>query len=133
MTSYQGLQGLSVLRLEWVSSEGLARTNNLKIINNLPCHASSLRTLYLKSDYQDGSRILSFEFPNLKSLHLDHLASRDHEIPQAMDFFRRHPQLESLSITSCLDHWFTDKVIGKGFLPNLKHVKVGTFTLIQQP
>jgi hypothetical protein len=132
MTSYQGLQGLSVLRLEWMG-EGLARTNNLKIINNLPRHASSLRTLYLKSDWQDGSRILSFEFPNLKSLHLDHIASRDHEIPQAMDFFRRHPQLESLSLTNCLDHWFTDKEIGKGFLPNLKHVKVGTFTIVQQP
>jgi hypothetical protein len=97
---------------------------NWKILNNLPRLASSLHTLSLKSGYQDAAVLLSLDFPNLQWLWLHEFQSL-HDTEQAHGFFKRHPQLESLSLEDCFDPWFSDDIeVQVGFLPNLKHLKV---------
>ena len=64
-------------------------------------------------------------FPKLRSLSL---ASFTLENPaQAMAFWERHPSLEFLKIFSRDDdrRWFSrDSILPRGFLPNLKHLRV---------
>jgi hypothetical protein len=126
---YPPFQGLSVLRLEW--SEGAEGEDALKILNNLPRLASSLHTLSLRSDLHEATVLFSLDFPHLKLLRLHYFTSpADTEVVQG--FFKRHPQLESLSLERCNYTWFSDD-IEVGFLPNLRHLKVSVFYVVQNP
>jgi hypothetical protein len=118
---HPALQGLLALRLEW-KCDALKEEDDLKILNNLPHLASSLHTLSLKSGFQEAAPLLSLDFPNLKWLCLHRFESCD-DTQKVEGFFRRHPQLESLSLEVCIETWFSDD-IEVGFLPNLKHLKV---------
>ncbi|KAF8179477.1 hypothetical protein BJ912DRAFT_982790 [Pholiota molesta] len=100
------ISGLSTLRMEWTGdSEGL---------DKLPRLALTLHTL-------NATLILSFDFPSLKWLRLQRFGSKD-KTETIMGFFRRHPQLHSLSLVGCTGTWFSND-IEAGFLPNLKHLK----------
>ncbi|KAF8168691.1 hypothetical protein BJ912DRAFT_934239 [Pholiota molesta] len=114
------LSHLSVLRLEWYS-EGPESEENLKILNNLPHLASSLHSLSLRSQLQEATILLSLDFPHLKLLRLQQFQSL-HDTELVHGFFKRHPQLEDLSLKECTDTWFSNDV-EVGFLPNLKHLK----------
>ncbi|KAF8168706.1 hypothetical protein BJ912DRAFT_199299 [Pholiota molesta] len=115
------LPDLSVLRLEWSPSEGPEDDDALKVLNNLPRLASSLHTLSLTTDFQPATVLLSLDFPHLKFLRLRDFKSLD-DTEKVQGFFERHPQLENLSLESCIHTWFS-KNIEVGFLPNLKHLK----------
>ncbi|KAF8187520.1 hypothetical protein BJ912DRAFT_926759 [Pholiota molesta] len=114
------LLGLSTLRLEW-KGEALEEEDDLKILNNLPRLASSLHTLSLRSGLQEATVLLSLDFPHLKWLRLDSFVSL-HDTEKVQGFFKRHPQLESLSLEGCTHTWFSHD-IEVGFLPNLRHLK----------
>jgi hypothetical protein len=121
-----GLQGLSTLRMEWTGdSQGLSAEDYLKVLNKLPRLASSLHTLSLECGLQDATLILSFDFPSLKWLRLECFGSKN-KTETIMGFFRRHPQLHSLSLVGCTGTWFSND-IEAGFLPNLKHLRVRHF------
>ncbi|KAF8188092.1 hypothetical protein BJ912DRAFT_1042670, partial [Pholiota molesta] len=115
------LPDLSVLRLEWSPSEGPEDDDALKVLNNLPRLASSLHTLSLTTDFQPATVLLSLDFPHLKFLRLRDFKSLD-DTEKVQSFFERHPQLETLSLESCIHTWFSEN-IEVGFLPNLKHLK----------
>jgi hypothetical protein len=102
--------------------EYLAEDDNIEIFNNLPRLASSLHTLSLESENQDANLVLCYDFPNLQWLRLQKFDSKN-ETSKIMAFFKRHPQLEGLSLVRCVNNWFSDDV-EVGFLPNLKHLKV---------
>jgi hypothetical protein len=127
---YPAFQSLSVLRLEW-NMEGPEGEDSLKILNNVPRLASSLHTLSLKSDLQEATVLFSLDFPHLRLLRLADFVSL-HDTANIQGFFERHPQLESLSLEGCMHTWFSDN-IEIGFLPNLKHLKVIMFHIVQKP
>ncbi|KAF8177703.1 hypothetical protein BJ912DRAFT_985481 [Pholiota molesta] len=117
------ISGLSTLRMEWTGdSQGLSPEDYLKVLNKLPRLASSLHTLSLECGLQDATLILSFDFPSLKWLRLECFGSKN-KTETIMGFFRRHPQLHSLSLVCCTGTWFSND-IEAGFLPNLKHLKL---------
>ncbi|KAF9477157.1 hypothetical protein BDN70DRAFT_922796 [Pholiota conissans] len=111
---------LSVLRIEWVSDTP-EESESLRALKQLPRLASSLHTLSLKSHLQDVDHIIHIDFPHLKWLRLDWFGTGN-DVSSITDFFRRHPQLESLSLLDCQGEWFSND-IGEGFLPNLKHLQ----------
>jgi hypothetical protein len=103
---YPAFQDLSVLCLEWSPSEGPEDDDALKILNNLPRLASSLHTLSLTTDFQPATVLLSLDFPHLKFLRLHDFKSLD-DTEKVQGFFQRHPQLENLSLESCIHTWFS--------------------------
>jgi hypothetical protein len=127
---HRAVQGLSTLRLEW-KGDPLEVKDNLKILNNLPRLASSLHTLSLNGKLHEATLLLSLDFPHLRWLRL-HPSNSFQDTEMAEGFFRRHPHLESLSLEGFGHPWFSDN-IEVGFLPNLKHLKVGMFSSIQRP
>ncbi|KAF8168710.1 hypothetical protein BJ912DRAFT_1067632 [Pholiota molesta] len=110
----------AILRLEWRGEE-LEEKEDLMILNNLPLLASSLHTLSLRSGFREATVLLSLDFPHLKLLRLQNFLSAN-DTEKVQGFFKRHPQLESLSLEDSMHTWFPDD-IGVGFLPNLKHLK----------
>jgi hypothetical protein len=117
--------------MEWTGdSEGLSADDYLKVLDKLPRLASTLHTLSLQCRLQDATLILSFDFPSLKWLRLQRFGSKD-KTETIMGFFRRHPQLHSLSLVGCTGTWFSND-IEAGFLPNLKHLKVRHFNVMEK-
>ncbi|KAF9484204.1 hypothetical protein BDN70DRAFT_872905 [Pholiota conissans] len=115
---------LSSLRLEFPGSmTGPPAEEVLRIINNLPRLASTLHTLSIGGELTNGISFFLLDFPNLKWLRLHHFTS-GHEAHNSMQFFERHPQLESLTLSDCHNAWFVTDFKGS-FLPKLKHLKVG--------
>ncbi|KAF9481013.1 hypothetical protein BDN70DRAFT_573303 [Pholiota conissans] len=118
---------LSTLRIECQSNGcGLQNEDMKRILGALPRFTTSLFTLSLNGKYESIKPVLSLHLPNLRWLRLCMFVPGD--LPEVMGFFRRHEQLESLSLMySSISflysgQWFSDNVEDQ-FLPNLKHLK----------
>jgi hypothetical protein len=79
----------------------------------------------VRGDFWRATGLLSYSFPHLRWLRLHDFEPPRHP-EMVLDFFERHPQLESVSFEGCALTWFTDP-IELGVLPNLQHLKVSTF------
>ena len=106
----------------------LTQAGSEKLLQNIGRLSANLHTLDLAPNCAERSSVsplLAMTFPKLRSLSL---ASFTLENPaQAMAFWERHPSLEFLKIVSRDDdtRWFSrDSILPRGFLPNLKHLKV---------
>ena len=97
------------------------KSNLLATVSHL---APSLERLTLEElgEIPNANLIMRFHFPNLKSIKLGQFCSVN-DGREAMNFWRQHPKIESISIIKCMGRWFTNEV-DSPFLPNLRHLKV---------
>jgi len=103
----------------------LTQAGSEKLLQNIGRLSANLHTLDLAPNCAERSSVsplLAMTFPKLRSLSLASFTLEN--FAQAMAFWERHPSLEFLKIVNDT-RWFSrDSILPRGFLPNLKHLRV---------
>lgn len=115
---------MSSFILELVSEAYFGR-RMIDAAQSLSSELDTLSLSFLPNVELRAERLLVLTFPRLRCLTLGS-GFNIRSLEKAMDFWTRHPNLESLDIAKQSSYrWFVDGIAQDlGLLPNLKHLKV---------